>query len=206
MLGIQHTLSFLLAATAVIIVPGPATLFVASAARDSARRAIHATAGIIAGDITLITAAGLGFAALVARWPVVLTAIKLVGALYLAYLGLELVRSRPSSTPSDAPPAGARVFLKGLGITLTNPKPLVFFGAFFAMFIAPGAPSQLAAFYLLGGLFQLINVVYFATIITVVTRLRATAGFARFAAGRFNRACGALLVGYGAVLGASALW
>jgi len=209
MLGIQHVVSFLLAATAVIVIPGPATLFVASAARHSARRAAQAAAGIIAGDIVLITLSGLGFAALVARWPVLLSAIKLVGAAYLAYLGVGLVRTRPAdadATADEPAHAGARALWKGLAITLTNPKPLMFFGAFFAMFVAPDAPSRIASFYVLGALFELLNVAYFALVIAAIVRLRATAGFARFAAGRFNKLCGALLLGYGVVVGASALW
>jgi leucine efflux protein len=204
MLGLHDLLSFVLAATAVIVVPGPATLYVASAARHSARRAVHAAAGIVTGDLVLITLSGLGFAALVARWPAVLSTIKLAGALYLGYLGVGLLRAPPGVPDrAAAPVASSRIWLKGLGITLTNPKPLMFFGAFFAMFIEPTAPSRIASFYALGALFELINVAYFAAIIGAIVRLRATDGFARFAAGRFNRVCGAGLLIYALVIAAT---
>jgi leucine efflux protein len=204
MFGIQHTVSFLLAAAAVIVIPGPATLFVASASRHSARRAAQAAAGIITGDVLLITLSGLGFAVLVSRWPALLTTLKLVGAAYLAYLGVGLLRARPAAAV-EPERAAMRYLWTGLGITLTNPKPLIFFGAFFAMFVAPSAPSRIASFYLLGALFEGLNVAYFTLVIAAIVRLRATAGFARFAAGRFNKLCGALLVGYGVIIGASML-
>jgi len=216
MLGIHDLWSFLLAASLVIIVPGPATLFVVSAARHSVRRGTRAIAGIIAGDLVLITLSGLGFAALVARWPAVLSAIKIAGALYLAYLGISLLRSHPVvRAPADADPgaradpppvpASSHELRRGLAITLTNPKPLLFFGAFFAMFIAPAATSRIVSFYALGAMFELINLTYFATILWLVARLRATAGFEQWAAGRFNRMCGAILIGYAAVVFAAAL-
>lgn len=197
MLAIRDLTSFMLAAALVIVVPGPATLYVASAARHSARRACQATTGIIAGDLVLITLSGLGFSALVGRWPAVLGAIKLGGALYLGYLGIALVRTRRAIAASPAasePGAGTRSVLMGLGITLTNPKPLVFFSGFFAMFIDPTTPSRIGSFYALGGIFELINLAYFTTIITVIARLRRTAAFERLAAGRFNLACGAGLI------------
>jgi len=207
MLGIHDLWSFLLAASLVIVVPGPATLFVVAAARHSVHRGAFAIAGIIAGDVVLITLSGLGFAVLVARWPAVLSAIKIAGALYLAYVGTALLRARQVvRAPAEAAPkrAASRELRRGLAITLTNPKPLLFFGAFFAMFIAPATTSRIASFYALGAMFELINVAYFATLLWLVTRLRATAGFERWAAGRFNRVCGAILVAYAAAVFAAA--
>jgi leucine efflux protein len=107
-----------------------------------------------------------------------------------------------AATTADASSVrpASRELRQGLAITLTNPKPLLFFGAFFAMFITPAATSRITSFYALGALFELINVTYFATLLWLVTRLRSTASFERWAAGRFNRVCGAILVVYAAVV------
>ncbi|MBJ6763001.1 LysE family transporter [Myxococcaceae bacterium JPH2] len=201
MLGIDNIASFLLAATLVIIVPGPATFYVAGRAQHSTRSAGLATAGIVAGDVVLITLAGAGFAALVSRWPMLLQAIQVSGALYIAYLGVDLLRASPAADAqaraAEAPPSGG--VLKGFLITLTNPKPILFFGAFFPVFIDKGAQSWMGSFYALGGLFEVINLLYFAALITVFTQLRNTPFFVRFAAGGFKKVSGYGLVLCGAV-------
>src|SRR5688572_30861779 len=84
--GTANVASFLFAATLVVLVPGPATLYVAGQAHRSAGSAGRAMAGIIVGDLVLITLSGLGFSALVTRWPVMLLVLQLGGALYVTFL------------------------------------------------------------------------------------------------------------------------
>ncbi len=95
-------LSFMLAATLVIIIPGPATLLVAGQAKQSGRRAAVAVAGIVAGDMVLITLSAAGFAVLMQSLPWLLPVMRLLGAAYLLYLGVTLLRSHAAQTQQDA--------------------------------------------------------------------------------------------------------
>lgn len=200
MFGIVNLSAFLLAATMVIAVPGPATFYVAAQAHRSSWEAVCAISGIVLGDMILIAASGLGFAGLVSQWPVLLLAVKLAGAAYLSYLAWELLRSRPSDfsaaeqrpVPVANPGSG---FVKGVLLTVSNPKPLLFFAAFFPMFIQAGTPTPMPGFYALGLLFELLNLSYFAAIILLLGRLRTCPGLERFFAGSFNR-----ISGYGLLL------
>lgn len=190
MTGIEHLPAFLLAATLLILVPGPATLYVAGQTQHSTLSGCWATLGIVAGDIVLITLSGLGFAALVVQWPLLLKAVKVGGGLYIAYLALELLKSAPSRPLAQgdagtvqAAPGG---FVKALLITLTNPKPILFFATFFPLFIDPAARSTMGSFYLLGAMFELLNLTYFAALIAIVGRMRRTQLFGPSAAARLQ--------------------
>ena len=196
MLGVTDLASFLIASTLTIIVPGPATVYVAGKARASTRAAGLASAGIIVGDLLLIALSGLGFAALVARWPALLAAIRVVGALYIAYLGVGLLRTRPAAVAAPAPDRATRGhFARGCLITLTNPKPILFFSVFFPSFIDPAAPSRVQAFAVLATIFEALNLVWFAAWILAVRGLRRMP-----ALDRLDAVCGAGLVLCGAFL------
>ncbi|MEJ5999072.1 LysE family translocator [Paucibacter soli] len=166
--------AFVTAALLVIMVPGPATLFVLGQARHGARRAWAAVAGLVLGDALLISAAALGLAALLQRWPALLALLRWGGAAYIAWLGLALLRARAGTAAAAAPAGG---FARALLITLGNPKPLLFFGAFFPLFMRrDGEAGWLAQFYLLGGLFELLNIGYFALLLAALRWLPAGTG------------------------------
>jgi leucine efflux protein len=162
--GLAHLPGFLAAAATVIVVPGPATLLVAARAGVSRRAAMMATAGIVAGDVLAITLAGAGLAGLAAQLPALMHALRLVGAAWVAWLGVGMLRAPaaiPGLTPTAAP-SSRHAFSQALAMTLTNPKPMLFFAAFFPLFIAPGVGPSLSAFWSLGALFEALNLVWFA--------------------------------------------
>lgn len=194
--GVQHLGAFMAAALLVVVVPGPATLFVLGQARTAAPRALLAVAGLVVGDLLLISAAGLGHGALLQQWPGALLALKTVGAAYVAWLGLALLRSAPSR---DVPgqPAGA-AFGPALLLTLLNPKPILFFGAFFPLFLAGDSGDWLGGFLRLGLLFELINIGWFALLIAGVTLLRRHSGLP--AGAWLNRLGGLGLLGCAALV------
>ena len=169
MSALVHLPAFVAAAAAVIVVPGPATLLVAARSATSRRAGAVATAGIVAGDLVAITAAGAGLGALVLHAPGIVHALRLVGAAWVAWLGLGMLRASapepvPSSVPDVVPHAG-RGFAQALGMTLANPKPMLFFAAFLPLFVAPGERATLLAFWQLGALFEAINLAWFAAVI-----------------------------------------
>lgn len=177
MSGVQHLGAFMLAALLVIVVPGPATLFVLGQARNAATRAVLAVAGLVVGDLLLITAAGLGLGALLQQWPAALLVLRILGAAYVAWLGVALLRSAPSRDVASPPSRAA--FGPALLLTLLNPKPLLFFGAFFPLFLSNASADStdwLAGFLSLGLVFELINISWFAVLIAGVTLLRQHAG------------------------------
>jgi leucine efflux protein len=194
---ILHPGSFMLAAILVIVIPGPATFFVLGCARGNVRHAAHGVLGIVAGDLVLITISGLGMASLLSQWPGLLNAIKMIGALYLLYLGIGLIRGgqQPATATEAVTQHGKtrRFLLQGALLTLTNPKPVLFFAAFFPMFIDSGNTSTLSSFYTLGLLFELLNLGYFALLILTISRLQRQPGFHAFLSGRFNKLNGIAL-------------
>jgi leucine efflux protein len=194
--------SFLAAATLVIIVPGPATFYVLGAAYRSLAGAITSVAGIVAGDIVLILLAGLGFAAVVSQWPMTLSVIKAVGSVYVVYLGVNLLRSRPVAGEDVAKTQAASPggFIQGFLITVTNPKPIIFFAAFFPMFIDRDAASWGASFLLLGVWFEIVNLLYFAIITVAVIQLKGRSVFDRFMTKSLAKASGIGLVACGALI------
>ena len=205
MVGLHSLGAFVSAAALVILVPGPATLLVAGQAHRSGWRAARATAGVVAGDLVLITLSGLGFAAVMQQWPALGLALTVAGALYVAWLGLGLLRSAPGSASTltaDSPHAG---FLQGLTLTLTNPKPVLFFGAFFPLFIDRASGQWMAAFYALGAIFEAINLLYFGALIGLVSRLRRVTAVGGVLRGRIHQLSGGGLLLCAAVMLATTL-
>ena len=146
-------LLFLAAWTLLALSPGPAVMYVMSqTARNGMRGGVAATLGIVSGHLFTFSAVALGLAALLARYSDAIAAIRIVGALYLIYLGAKMLTSRQRG---DAPIAGngngngARgkphhgIALQGLAVQLTNPKNLLFVFALLPQFIRPGYPLLL---------------------------------------------------------------
>ena len=205
MSGIAHLGAFIAAALLVIVVPGPATLFVLGQARGSRRRALLAVAGLVAGDVALITAAGLGLGALLLQWPAALATLRVIGAAYVAWLGIAMLRSAAGDAAAVAAADGAgsgrasaRAFVPALLLTLGNPKPVLFFGAFFPLFIEAGSHASLPAFWTLGAVFELLNVAWFAALVAAVALLRRHAALP--SGPWLNRIGGAGLVGCAALV------
>ena len=142
---LETFLLYLATWTLVAISPGPAVLFsMSQAARHGMRGAAAGTAGILLGHVIVFGAVALGLAALIASYSGAVTGIRIVGALYLMYLGAKMLftRARPAELPlpAAAPPRHGGLVLQGLGVQLTNPKLLLFVLALLPQFISPGYP------------------------------------------------------------------
>jgi len=134
--------------TLVALSPGPAVLFAMSqAARHGMRGAAAGTAGILLGHVIVFGAVALGLAALLASYSGAVAAIRIVGALYLIYLGAKMLfaRTRSAELPlaAPAPRRHGGIALQGLGVQLTNPKLLLFVLALLPQFISPEYPLLL---------------------------------------------------------------
>lgn len=136
-------LTFAAASTALLLIPGPTVLLVLSYALSKGRSvAVASAAGVAVGDLVAMTASLLGLGALVLASATLFTVLKWVGAVYLVWLGIRLIRSAPSDRLAlpRADITARGVFGHAATVTALNPKSIAFFIAFVPQFIRPGAP------------------------------------------------------------------
>jgi threonine/homoserine/homoserine lactone efflux protein len=151
----EHVLAFALVAFALIVIPGPSVLFVIGRALALGRRsALETVLGNAAGQYVQLTAVALGVGAIVQRSVAIFTAVKLVGAAYLVYLGVRAIRNRRSLATmldGDRPvPSRRRILREGFLVGVTNPKSLAFFVAVLPQFVDPSAGPVFVQLMLLG--------------------------------------------------------
>jgi threonine/homoserine/homoserine lactone efflux protein len=144
-MALDTFLLYLATWTLVALSPGPAVLFVMSqGARFGNRGAVAGTAGILAGHLVCFAFVAFGLAALLASFSIAVDVIRIGGALYLMYLGVRMMMTKPHGDTAVAvegvPPAHHGIALQGLGVQITNPKNLLFVFALLPQFIDPGRP------------------------------------------------------------------
>lgn len=134
-------LTFVAAATALLLIPGPTVLLVLSYALSKGRSvALASAAGVALGDLIAMTASLLGLGALVLASATLFTLLKWVGAVYLIWLGAKLIRSAPGLAPHIPDIKAGGVFGHTAMVTALNPKSIAFFIAFVPQFLRPDAP------------------------------------------------------------------
>ena len=157
-----HWPLFLVASLVIIATPGQDMILVMSRSITHGTRAGVATAaGVSVGLVGHTTLATLGLGALLSASEWLFTAIKLVGAAYLVYLGVQLLRTRPTqlvAAPSQ-PQAQSRMFFSGATSNLSNPKIAVFYFAFLPQFLQPQAAHPTLAILVLGLVFAALTFV-----------------------------------------------
>ena len=150
---------FSLAALALIVVPGPAVIYVVSRGLDQGRRAALVSAlGIEAGGLVHVAAAALGLSALIVSSATAFTVLKYAGAAYLILLGLRELRGRaaPGRPRKPEPARLRRLFWQGVLVNALNPKTALFFLAFLPQFVNPDAGPVVTQILVLGGVFIVI--------------------------------------------------
>lgn len=167
----ESWLAFGVASLLVILVPGPAMLLVLAQLGHSRARAWATVGGLVLGDLVLITAAGLGLASLLRGVPELALALRGVGAAYVAWLGLSELR-RPPGAASPAPVEAGQGLRAAVLLTVMNPKPVLFFAAFFPLFLPAGTSEVLPGFLRLGAVFELLNFASYGLLITAAGWVR----------------------------------
>jgi RhtB (resistance to homoserine/threonine) family protein len=166
MLGITHFPFFVVAVLLLNLTPGPDTAYIVGRSVAQGRGAgLTSALGISAGCCVHSLACAFGLTALLAASATAFTVIKVVGAIYLVYLGVRLIFAKASHPQSDAaadqPRAAAataarplrQLFLQGFWTNVLNPKVVLFFVSFFPQFVAAGSPHKTLAFLALGAVF-----------------------------------------------------
>lgn len=186
----------------VAISPGPAVLYViAQASRGGVRRSLAGIAGLQLGSLLFFIAAGMGFAALLAAMTTAFFVLKILGALYLGWLGASWLwnsfRKRPAAggLPEPEPAQHGRVFWQGLLIQLTNPKALLFATALLPQFLDARRPmlEQIPLLFVIAFVIDTSSMLSYAAL--------AAHGARQFrgskAAAWLERLLGAALIGFG---------
>ncbi|MGK4474234.1 LysE family translocator [Aeromonas molluscorum] len=166
MLGIHDLALFIVSGLLLNMMPGPDSLLIMLRSGSQGWRAgSMAALGIGTGTMVHVLAAALGLSALLSASASLFSIIKLLGALYLIYLGVGLLRTRSGPLLDKrkiklAPLPYGRLFWQGFLTNLLNPKVALFFLAFVPQFIAPDAPQKALAFILLGCIFNLNGMIW----------------------------------------------
>lgn len=159
MFGIHDLPLFVISGLLLNIMPGPDSLLIMTrSATQGWRAGVAASLGIGAGTMVHIFAAALGLSAVLSTSATAFTVVKLVGAAYILYMAVGLLRSRKASAETKAPVLPAlpyrKIFAQGFLSNVLNPKVALFFLAFVPQFIALEAPSKAMAFVILGCIFN----------------------------------------------------
>ena len=169
-MSLETLLAFALATALFAYMPGPALLYTAAQTITRGRRAgFMAAAGIHVGCYAHVIAAAFGLSAVFAVVPTLYFALKIIGGIYLIYLGIQMFRTRIAAGPSpDLPQKSARrAFFDSVLVEVLNPKVAVFFIAFLPQFVTPGAGLPIWAQFLLLG--TIVNLTFTsADIVTVL--------------------------------------
>jgi threonine/homoserine/homoserine lactone efflux protein len=144
--GVADYGAFVVAVLVFLAIPGPGNLaLITSTGKGGIPGGLGATLGVMAGDQALLWAAVAGVSALMAAYPSAFHAVQWLGALYLAWLGVRMLLAKPGSAPilQIKPRHYAR---QAFFITLLNPKAIVFYLAFFPLFVDPAQHQGLKTF------------------------------------------------------------
>jgi leucine efflux protein len=198
MFGITDFSAFCAAILVFLALPGPGTFaLLTSTAKGGLRAGAAATLGLIVGDQVLLWLAVAGVAALLAANPVVFKAVQYAGAAYLAWIGLKLLFSRGSGSVSPVRIEPRHYARQAFFITLLNPKAIVFYMAFFPLFIDPATHRGLATFAAMAATIAVITAVYCLTLCAFADAVAAKVRAHRSAARWLERIAGLFLIGFG---------
>jgi threonine/homoserine/homoserine lactone efflux protein len=153
--------AFLLASFVLAVTPGPGVFYIVTRSIVQGRRSgLVSVAGVALGNLGNAFAASVGLAALFAVSSIAFSVVKYAGALYLVYIGVQMLRSSPIEHSAPVPAAAPlkRIFRDGFVVALLNPKTTVFFAAFLPQFLNPSAPAMFQSM-ALGSLFVAIAAV-----------------------------------------------
>ncbi|MEK8025457.1 LysE family translocator [Pseudaquabacterium rugosum] len=197
MYGIHDYPGFVLAVIVFLAIPGPGNLaLITSTGQGGVRGGLAAAGGVIAGDQLLMWTAVAGLAAVLSASPRLFHLLQWGGAVYLAWLGLKMLRARPGAAPTLQMRPG-HWFRQSMTITLLNPKAVMFYMAFFPLFVDPATHRGLPTFALMAVTIATLTLAYCAIVIALTRhfadRLRASPRVGTW----LQRTGGGLLLAFG---------
>jgi leucine efflux protein len=198
MFGITDYGSFCAAIVLFLALPGPGTFaLLTSTAKGGFRAGAAATMGLIVGDQVLLWLAVAGVAALLAAYPAVFKAVQYAGAAYLAWIGLKLLFSKGDGSASPVRIEPRHYARQACLITLLNPKAIVFYMAFFPLFIDPATHRGASTFAAMALTIAVITAVYCLTLCAFANAVAAKVRAHRALARGLERLAGVFLIAFG---------
>ena len=203
MFGIADYGAFVAAIILFLAIPGPGNLaLITSTSKGGIKGGLGATFGVIAGDQVLMWAAVAGVAALLTAYPAAFHAVQWLGAAYLAWLGFKMLTAKPGSAPVlNIRPR--QYFRQAFTITLLNPKAIVFYMAFFPLFVDPARHQGLVTFGAMAVTVAFLTFLYGLTAVLLThflaERMRANPKIGR----TLEKLAGVFLIGFGIKLALS---
>lgn len=162
MIPFDNLVAFVVASVVIIVIPGPSVLFVIGRSLALGRRAgVLSVVGNALGTLPAVLAVAFGVGAIVASSVAAFTVIKLVGAAYLVWLGIQAIRHRHDHRTAAAqmPASAGKLLRQGFIVGVTNPKTIAFFVAVLPQFVTPSAGPVWAQLLLLGLIFPTLALV-----------------------------------------------
>ncbi len=203
MLGITDYGTFVVTILVFLLVPGPGNLaLITSTSKGGVRGGVAATLGVILGDQVLMWSAVAGVAALLTAYPDAFHAVQWLGAAYLAWLGAKMLLAKPGAAPvlHIKPHHFMR---QAMMITLLNPKAILFYMAFFPLFVDPARQQGLTTYAFMAATIAMLTFLYglTSTLLThfLAARIRANPLIVRL----FEKIAGLFLIGFGIKLAVS---
>ena len=195
--GIADYASFVIAIIVFLLIPGPGNLaLITSTSKGGVAGGLGATFGVIAGDQVLLWAAVAGVSAVMTAYPTAFHIVQWAGAVYLAWLGIKMLMAQPGDAPIlQIKPR--HYFRQALLITLLNPKAIVFYMAFFPLFVDPASHQGMTTFGVMAATIAILTFFYGLTSVLLTyflaERIRANPRISAF----LNKAAGVFLIGFG---------
>jgi threonine/homoserine/homoserine lactone efflux protein len=197
MFGIADYPAFVLAVIVFLAIPGPGNLAVlTSTAKGGLRGGLAATLGVMAGDQVLMWAAVAGVAAVLATQPEFFQALQWLGAAYLTYMGYKMLTAKSGDAPIIDITLG-QYFRQSLWITLLNPKAIMFYMAFFPLFIDPQAHAGLWTFGVMALTVAVLTFLYGLIVCVLAQRLSARLQQRPWVGRGLQKLGGGMLVAFG---------
>ncbi len=203
MFGIADYGAFVVAFIILLFIPGPGNLaIITSTTKGGLKGGVAATLGLMAGDQVLMWAAVAGVAAVLAAYPTAFHAVQWLGAAYLAWLGFKMITARPGAAPIlNIKPH--HYFQQALTITVLNPKAIVFYMAFFPLFIDPAHHQGMVTFGVMALTVAVLAFLYCFSVVLLThylaERMRANPMISR----GLEKLAGVFLLGFGVKLALS---
>jgi threonine/homoserine/homoserine lactone efflux protein len=198
MFDIQNYVGFLIAILIFQLVPGPGTIAILNAtARNGPGAGFGAVLGTLLGDFIYMVTAVLGLAAVMRATPLLFEALQMFGAAYLCWTGIRLLRTRCGGGSSGPEPARLAwtYFRQACAVSLTNPKVMLFFVAFFPLFLRADASGTTLVAMMLH--VTLLSLLYQAGLVFVGNAVAARLKTIPFARRLATQLAGIALIGFG---------
>ena len=201
--GIADYASFVVAIIVFLLIPGPGNLaLITSTGKGGIVGGLGATLGVIAGDQLLLWAAVAGVSALMAAYPAAFHLVQWLGAAYLTWLGFKMLFAKAGDAPILQISAG-HYFRQTLLITLLNPKAIVFYMAFFPLFVDPAQHQGLKTFAVMAATIAVLTFLYGLVAVLLTYFLAERIRSSPKVKATLEKAAGIFLIGFGLKLALS---